>query len=376
MLVFRLVLILIELLLGIYLYFYITRVMKFFGADIKKISFRALAAGLAFLLVLGVSNIWSFTTVIVLHLFAFAVLLDVIAVIGRRLFKQYKPGRIGSICRKLYGCGVLPVIITAVLLTYGYVNMQNVVRTEYEIETEKNIDDYRIVLLTDIHYGTIQDTEILKNKVKEISGQHPDIVVLGGDIVEEGTSKEKMEEVFRVLGGIEVRYGIYYVYGNHDRQPYTQDKSYTDAELKAAITENQIVILEDNYVEINNNLILAGRGDAAWGNMSGRASVNELLRGADREKYIVAADHQPIEAEENSAQGVDLLISGHTHAGQVWPVGILSGLSGTLNYGEYDIGDSKVIVSSGFTGWGYPVRTEKHCEYAVIHIFGKWRSEG
>lgn len=79
-------------------------------------------------------------------------------------------------------------------------------------------------------------------------------------------------------------------------------------------------------------------------------------------------DHQPVEAEEDNAQGIDLALSGHTHAGQIWPVGHLSELGGVLNYGEYQEGDCKVIVSSGFTGWGYSVRTEGHCEYVVVNV--------
>lgn len=343
--------------------------MKFYAAA-DRTQFRILAAALAALLALGCTSIWSFRTVVILHLAAFAVLLDVIAIFVKRIFRERKTDRAYEVCKRIYGCGLLPVVITGILLTYGYMNMQSVVQTEYKLETKKKTGNYKLLLLSDTHYGTIQDTEILKDKVKEMNEQSPDIVVLCGDIVEEGTSKERMEEVFQVLGGIEARYGIYYVYGNHDRQPYTNDRSYTDAELEDTVTENQIKILEDTYVEINHDLILAGRGDAAWGNMSGRAAVKELLKDADRERYIIVADHQPIETEENSAEGADLLVSGHTHAGQIWPVGILSELIGILNYGEYDGDGCKVIVSSGFTGWGYPVRTEKHCEYVIIHIEG------
>lgn len=52
-------------------------------------------------------------------------------------------------------------------------------------------------------------------------------------------------------------------------------------------------------------------------------------------------DHQPIETEENDEQGVDLQLSGHTHAGQIWPVGLFSELTGVLNYGEYREGNLK-----------------------------------
>ncbi|MDO4299400.1 MAG: metallophosphoesterase [Lachnospiraceae bacterium] len=246
--------------------------------------------------------------------------------------------------------------------------MTQVIKTEYQIVTDKNVGNYKLVLITDTHYDTIQDTNVLKQKIAEINQESPDLVILGGDIVEEDTSKKAMEEVFQVLGGLESTYGIYYVYGNHDRQPYTEHRSYTDQELEDAISGNGITILADSYQEINEDLILAGREDAKWGNHSGRASVEELLADVDREKYIIVADHQPIEAKENDAQGVDLELSGHTHAGQIWPIGIISELTGILNYGKYQQGNCQIIVSSGFTGWGYPVRTQEHCEYVVIHI--------
>ncbi len=98
----------------------------------------------------------------------------------------------------------------------------------------------------------------MKDSISEINAQNPDIVILGGDIVEEGTSHEKMQEVFEIFQKIKSNYGVFYVYGNHDRQPYTDKRTYTDKELTEAITKNGIVILEDTFVEINEELILAG----------------------------------------------------------------------------------------------------------------------
>ena len=64
------------------------------------------------------------------------------------------------------------------------------------------------------------------------------------------------------------------------------------------------------------------------------------------------------------------MISGHTHGGQIWPVGLLTELfdRDTINYGHEAIDGMDVIVSSGIGGWGYPVRTGKHSEYVVVHI--------
>ena len=64
------------------------------------------------------------------------------------------------------------------------------------------------------------------------------------------------------------------------------------------------------------------------------------------------------------------MLSGHTHAGQMWPVGLITTLfdKGTVNYGQKLFDNMQLIVSSGIAGWGYPLRTGKHSEYVVIHI--------
>ena len=96
--------------------------------------------------------------------------------------------------------------------------------------------------------------------------------------------------------------------------------------------------------------------------------MNEILNESDLSKYIVVLDHQPVEYEENAQEGVDLQLSGHTHGGQVFPYGMIYDLSDRLNYGEYEIKDMKQIVSSGLTGWGWPMRNEAKCEYVLINI--------
>lgn len=368
MAVFFLVIPAAAVLIGVYAYFLIRRIMKFYGLDMRRKLLKIVNILLAVCVVWICSRMRHTIAMAMLHVIVLSIVLDIAAAVCRKTFRNKRKNRFTEACRKLYGSGLVPVLLTAAIFAYGYMNMNHPVKTEYTITTEKNVRDYKIVLITDTHYATIQNTDLLKEKIEEINAQEPDIVILGGDIVEEGTTKEKMREVFQRLGGIKSRYGIYYVYGNHDRQPYTSTPAYTQEELSDTITENGIIILEDSCMEINDDLVLAGRADAAWGNSSGRASSEELLKGTDREKYIIVADHQPIEAEENDAQGADLELSGHTHAGQIWPVGCFTALMGGLNYGEYQQGNCKVIVSSGFTGWGYPVRTQEHCEYVVVNI--------
>lgn len=356
-------------LVGVYAYFLIRRIIRFYVPNIKKVPLRILNIGLTAAVVFSSVNMLDMRAVVVLHVLAMYLVLDLAALAARLPGKDRQRGKVYLVWRKVHGCGLVPVVAACAIIAYGFFNMNHAVRTEYSVMTEKRVGDYQVILITDIHYDTVQDTELLKGKIEEINARNPDIVVLGGDIVEEGTTKEMMQEAFEVLGGLESRYGVYYVYGNHDSQPYTDYRSFTDEELEKAILSNGIIILEDSYIEINDDLILAGRGDV-WGNASGRLSTKEILEGADRDRYIILADHQPVGVDENSAEGVDLQLSGHTHAGQIWPAGWLTEIFGSYNYGEYQKGNCRLIVSSGFAGWRYPVRTGEHCEYVVVTIQG------
>ncbi len=367
-----------------YTFFCARRLLKFYGADVRKKGILAINILITIVVAVLCMNLFSNIGVVMLHAVATFAILDVIAFFVRLFFKKSRKVREPSfnseasgivLLRKvpaffygLYRCGLIPILVALLVFAYGTANMNNIRQTTYEIKTDKLEKNYRVVLLTDIHYNTVQPSDVLKDKLLEINAQKPDIVILGGDIVEEGTSKQEMQEAFRLLGSIDSRYGVYFVYGNHDQQPYTNSRTFTDEELVQAIEESGIRILEDEYIEIGTDLILAGRGNAAWGATRKRPSTEEVLQGADRSKYIILVDHQPIGAEENAAWGVDLELSGHTHAGQIWPVGLFSELAGVLNYGEYEQEGCKVIVSSGVAGWRYSMRTGEHCEYVVIDI--------
>ena len=364
-----------RILLIIYVYFFVRRVLAFYKVNVHTWYGLILPAIPALIMIRFTGSIWGTGFVVVIHLAGLSSLTDLAALIARHALAGANKTALYRFGHILYRCGILPFLLTAVVFSYGYSNMHHIIRTEYTIPTSKAVSAYSIVLLTDIHYDTIQPKELLKETALEISAIKPDIVILAGDIVDERTSKESMEEVFEVLGSIKSRYGIYYVFGNHDRQPYTSDKAFTSQQLEDAIGAGGIRILRDERVEIAGELTLAGRDDAGWNNTSGRMSAEDLLSGTDPDTFVIVADHQPIEYEQCAQNGADLELSGHTHAGQIWPVGPLTELDGSLNYGLYHKDGIDVIVSSGIAGWGYPIRTGKHCEYVLIHLVPEDRKE-
>lgn len=351
------------------LYWLTGRWLSLYGIGVNKWSIRLLRTALV-LLVAFLCRMWSATGLIVVHLAVLFMLLDFAAFVIRRTGRSHREKLWYQALRRVYRSGLAPVVITCLLIGYGCHNLGNIVPAEYTIVTEKTVSDYKVVFISDIHYDTVQDPKILKGKIDEINACAPDLIVLGGDIVEEGTSKSAMEEVFRVLGRLKSTYGTYYVYGNHDRQDYadmtSRPRTYTREELQQAIESNGINILCDKWVPVGDDLIVEGRDDAS--KLSGRASAEELLRDADRGRFIIAADHQPVEMKENAEQGVDLQLSGHTHAGQIFPVGYFTEWFLSPNYGKYEEDGCTLIVSSGAAGWGFPIRTEGKCEYVVINI--------
>ena len=333
----------------------------------KQIILSSIIAIISFLFCL---NIWSMAAILIFYLFISSLIADLIRIIQKYLIKEKHLNFIPKIHKK----GLLALIFFAVIILGSVYGMNHIELTEYNLTTEK-IDNksYSILFVSDVHYGTVQSTKLVKDSISKMNNLKPDIVVLGGDIVDERTTKDSMEEIFEELGKINSTYGTYYIFGNHDRQPYTTDyvngnRTFTDSDLNQSIEKNKIKILNDAKVTINNDIVLVGRSDAEWENSVNRMDVNEIFNESDLSKYIVVLDHQPVEYEKNAQEGVDLQLSGHTHGGQLFPYGMIYDLTGRLNYGEYEIGDMKQIVSSGLTGWGWPMRNEAKCEYVLINI--------
>lgn len=319
-------------------------------------------------LVLPAFRIYDSWFIILLHFTVFLLLIDGVALLFRRLWRNKK---ISVLWHKIYRSGVIAMLLTAILCGYGHYNMAQVIQTDYTVATQKPIRQagYQLVLLSDLHYGISLNGAQLQAVVDRMDAIQPDAVILDGDLVDESTTLAGMQEAFRILGQIQSTYGVYYVYGNHDQNHYTNAPYYSKEQLADTIRENGITILEDDTISLNGELTLIGRADRGDGN-SPQKEIAALVEHLDQNQVWIALDHQPADYEKVNKAGCDLILSGHTHAGQIWPAGLIATLLhfDELNYGEKDVGNLHAIVTSGIAGWGYPMRTERHSEYVVIHI--------
>ena len=323
-----------------------------------KILSWALTAGYSAALVC----VFNVSAIFALYFALFSALADGIYLIIRLMIKSPK---LLSGAKKLLHSGILPLGVTCVILIVGAVKMFFPVTAEYRLSSPKTKESFNVVFISDTHFGTIQRPSVLEESCEKLNSVSPDIVILGGDIVEEGTSREELTRAFEILGSVNAKYGVYYVFGNHDRATYSPSADFGEEELLAAIEAAGITVLRDSSVSLPCGVSIVGREDAS---VSSRADISSLVAPLPEEDLIIVADHQPRDGEACAAAGVDLLLSGHTHGGQIWPLRWFFRLVNSPVYGEYDYGECKMIVSSGFTGWGYPVRTQGRCEAVVVSV--------
>lgn len=238
----------------------------------------------------------------------------------------------------------LTFIIPIVIVIIGNINVNNIVITRYNLSNKDISKDIRVAYVSDVHLSTL-DKKKLDNLVKIVNDNNYDIFVIDGDLVDEFSTDRKIKDVIEELGSIKTKYGNYYVEGNHDL---------LTNKIRSYLTENNFIVLEDSKVLIDDNYYLVGRRDKKD---KLRTNLNSLTYNLD--KPVILMDHQP-NIENNMDPRVIVQLSGHTHAGQIWPLGYF------LKYGYYP--DKRLIVSSGVGVWHNKVRTSKHCEIVEINI--------
>lgn len=260
---------------------------------------------------------------------------------------------------------VICLITTMLFLAFGSVNMQVVTPDHHEYPSDKISRDYRFVFVSDLHAGSSQSMKTTADTIMKISNEEPDFVILGGDIVDELTTKEEMEETFALFGRLQVP--VYFVYGNHDVQPdagYFGGAAFTQADIEAALRLNGIIILRDEWVRYSEDLVISGRDDH---DSSSRKDISELEPYPDG-SFVILADHTPYNTEEITESSADLQLSGHSHAGQLFPLRWIYQIAGYDAYGPYHYGNTDLYVSSGASGWCFPFRTEAFCHYEVVTL--------
>ena len=261
--------------------------------------------------------------------------------------------------------GILSAVFCFCVFMYGTANAAHVSVNRHTWKAEGLARAHTFAFASDIHAGNAQSMEVLREFCRQVNAEKPEFVIFGGDITDELTSFDEMVTAYGIFSEIEAP--VYFVYGNHDRQPdsdYAGGRTYSDRELADTIQGAGIHILSDEYVQISEDLVLLGREDMSRGGRKNWAELKNPYEGTP----LIVADHQPYDKVQLAQEISVLQLSGHTHAGQLWPLQGIYRLIGLPAYGEFEKPGTRLYVSAGESGWALPLRTEEHCEWELITL--------
>ena len=244
--------------------------------------------------------------------------------------------------------------VVALLITFGGLHYHHKYREELTIVTEKPLDKpLTVVLASDLHVGYHNRKAELGRWVDLINAEKPDLVLIGGDIidmrlrpVEDGLYSEEFQRI---------QAPIYAVLGNHEY--------YSDVErAEAFFREAGICLLKDSVARFK-GVDIIGRNDRS---APARAALDSLAAGL--QGFTILLDHQPYHLEEAEAAGVDFQFSGHTHRGQLWPLSWVTDALYEKAWGHHRRGNTQYYVSSGLGIWGPKIRIGTRSEYLVLTV--------
>jgi predicted MPP superfamily phosphohydrolase len=223
------------------------------------------------------------------------------------------------------------------------------------------VESYTIVQLTDVHIGWTLGSHFAETVVAKVNALEPDLIVLTGDLVD-GTVSELAEHV-APLAGLRARDGVYAVTGNHEY--------YWNADAWLAhLGSLGLRFLRNESTVVRGAFTLAGVDDITSRAMaSGHGEdIPRAVAGRDPMLPLVLLAHHPSQIARAVEHGVDLQLSGHTHGGQLLPLGWLSRLFEPHVAGLARFGSTWLYVNQGTGFWGPPMRVGTSCEIAAIRL--------
>ena len=369
MAIFLIIFLLIYLSPSIYVYI---RIFKLFSHKLSKVIFTITFWVLIFLFPVtemlthsGISDSWNTFLLcgylilpFLLYLFLCVLVRDLLLTVNRWLKiiaveKLHTPGmKIGTL--------ITLMIIPAVMVISGMITYADIKENRYQIEIPRRssaLQHLRIILASDFHLRQLTAEHFMPDFVSRVNALQADILLIPGDILEGDREDEQVKEFERQFSQIRTTYGIYASFGNHE---FYHGGGRTDF-----FKNSHITVLTDTTILIDHSFALVGRNDEQFHK---RKPIGDLVKDLPDTLPVVVLDHQPTDLQNISASGADILVSGHTHNGQLYPFNYIASMIYELSWGYKKINKTHVFVTSGIQLWGPPVRTTGDSEIIVIDV--------
>jgi predicted MPP superfamily phosphohydrolase len=225
----------------------------------------------------------------------------------------------------------------------------------------EDLDGYRIVQWSDVHVGPTIQRRFVQSLVDRTNALEPDAVAITGDFAD-GFLDDLREQV-QPLRDLRTRDGLFYVTGNHEYYWRVSEWTAELERLGATFLQN-----EHRTISVGNaQLVFAGVTDPV-GRDSHKPDPMRALAGVPRHSIKVLLSHRPQTAQQASALGVDLQLSGHTHGGQFFPFNLLIHFFQPIVSGLHRVGRTWLYVNRGTGYWGPPSRLGVNGEITLLTL--------
>ena len=294
-----------------------------------------------------------------LYLLMYTILGDVLSMIPRLLGIAIGPK--GELLRSL-----LVLLLSAATVIGGGLHAARIQTRSYEIplaNCTQELSRMKILLISDLHLGAVGSENRLEAIVERINAQEPDLICIAGDFFDSDFSSIANPQAAReTLLGLKSTYGIYACLGNHDAGS-------TYPQMAEFLESCNIRVLSDSYEIVAGQLVLAGRPDKSpIGGFAKLTRSETLPLPEDTSLPVIVLDHNPGNAEDYGSEA-DLVLSGHTHKGQIFPGSLFTNKLFAVDYGYHRFPSGvQAVVTSGVGYWGMPLRIGSDCEIVLIRM--------
>jgi predicted MPP superfamily phosphohydrolase len=221
---------------------------------------------------------------------------------------------------------------------------------------------YRIAQISDMHIGGLIDEKFVQKAVQRINALKPDLVTITGDLTDAHISE--ISKSVDHLAKLKSRFGTFYVVGNHEYFHSIEDTISYIKQLGIRVLENETEIIGESGKEFN----IAGLYDV-FGYRRGEyvPDVDRIQKSIDKSLPTMLLMHQPKQIEYLESFKPNLMLSGHTHGGQIFPFQYLVKLQQPYLKGLYPLDKKQSIyVNSGIGFWGPKMRLGSQAEITLI----------
>jgi len=234
------------------------------------------------------------------------------------------------------------LLIIAALTVYALVQGSRLKIREFEFTLPGLKEELRLVHLSDIHLGIVNNRKFVNKMVSTVNPLNADIIVITGDLFDGSRHpEERCVEGFSALNA-----PVYMCSGNHDM--------YEGLDRVATVLENSAIRYLRNESVVIRGLELIGV-EHPRNDMQKQGNIPEHLPGCP-ELPSVLLYHLPSGLKQAADKGIDLQLSGHTHNGQIWPFNYLVRLAFPKGFGWQSEGRLRLYTSPGTGTWGPPMR--------------------